>query len=145
MLNFTRLRDIREDNDLNQEDMANILGVKRSAYSLWEVGINTIPLKYLCSFADYFNVSLDYLLRLSNNKNGNNLIKGLDLKILGNNIKNIRKENNISQTKLASMLNISQACINKYEKGNICISINNLYEISKRFKISINDLCGKTK
>ena len=41
--------------------MAEILDVNRSTYSLWELGINIIPLKSLCSFADYFNYSIDYV------------------------------------------------------------------------------------
>ena len=48
MISFKRLKDIREDNDINQKEMANILNVNRSTYSLWELGINIIPLKYLC-------------------------------------------------------------------------------------------------
>ena len=47
MIKFERLKDIREDHDLSQEEMAKILNVKRSRYSLWELGINIIPLKYL--------------------------------------------------------------------------------------------------
>ena len=50
MIDFFRLRDIREDNDINQIRMAEILGVNRSAYSLWELGINIIPLNYLAFF-----------------------------------------------------------------------------------------------
>ena len=40
MISFKRLRDIREDHDLTQSEMAEILGVDRSAYSLWELGKN---------------------------------------------------------------------------------------------------------
>ena len=61
MIDFFRLRDIREDNDINQIRMAEILGVSRSAYSLWELGINIIPLNYLAFFADYFDYSIDYV------------------------------------------------------------------------------------
>ena len=43
MINFIKLKDIREDHDISQKEMANILGVTRSAYSLWELGINIIP------------------------------------------------------------------------------------------------------
>ena len=53
MINLSKLKDIREDNDISQEEMAKILGVNRSTYSLWELGINTIPLKNLCDFAKY--------------------------------------------------------------------------------------------
>ena len=145
MINFTRLKEIREDNDINQEKMANILNIKRSTYSLWELGINIIPLKYLSDFADYFNISIDYILGLTNNRKQNNLIYGLDLKVLGDNMKNIRLKNKLSQQEIANKLNVSQACINKYEKGLINISVSNLYEFSKEFKISINELCGKNK
>ena len=77
MISFTRLKDIREDNDINQAKMAEILGVNRSTYSLWELGINIIPLKSLCDFADHFNFSLDYVLGISNNKSSKGLILSL--------------------------------------------------------------------
>ena len=145
MIDFKRLRDIREDNDLNQNEMANILGVKRARYSLWELGINIIPLTYLCKYADYFNYSIDYVLEITNKKKETDLIKGLDLHILGNNLKELRKKNNLSQDDMANILCVSQACINKYENGKIQISTSNLYKISKKFKISPSKLCGKNK
>jgi len=141
MISFERLRDIREDNDLNQEDMANILHVSRSAYSLWEIGINIIPLKNLYDFAIYFNCSLDYILGLSNERKSNILTKELDLKILGNNLKKIRKQNNLTQKDMSLILNVTQACITRYEKGLVQISISNLYKISKKFNISLDKLC----
>ena len=145
MITFERLRDIREDHDLSQEEMAKILHVKRSRYSLWELGINIIPLKYLIMYADYFNYSIDYILGLTNNKDKSILKKGLNKEIIGKNIKKIRNNNNISQKKLANKLRVSQACIAKYEKGLIEISTSNLYELSKEFHIPMNTLCGKTK
>lgn len=141
MISFERLRDIREDNDLNQEDMANILHVSRSAYSLWEIGINIIPLKNLYDFAIYFNCNLDYILGLSNERKSNILTKELDLKILGNNLKKIRKQNNLTQKDMSLILNVTQACITRYEKGLVQISISNLYKISKKFNISLDKLC----
>ncbi len=145
MIDFFRLRDIREDNDINQIRMAEILGVSRSAYSLWELGINIIPLNYLAFFADYFDYSIDYVLGLTNVRRKNNLIKGFDLKILGNNLKEVRIKNSLSQEDMARILNVTQPCITRYEKGLICISTSNIYKISKEFKISISKLCGKEK
>ena len=142
MINISKIKDIREDNDINQETMATILGVNRSTYSLWELGINIIPLKNLCDFADYFNLSIDYVLGLTNSKN-DNLIKGLDIKTLGLNMKTLRIKNNLSQENIAHILGVTQACITRYEKGIIYISTPNLYEFAKYFKVSINELCGK--
>ena len=145
MINITKLKDIREDNDISQVQMAEILGVNRSTYSLWELGINIIPLKSLCNFADYFNYSIDYVLGLTNIRKNPNLIKGLDLIKLGENIKKIRLQNELSQENIASMIGVTQACITRYEKGLICISTSNLYKLSKEFKISLSELCGKVK
>lgn len=132
MISFNRLKDIREDNDINQEQMAKILNVKRSTYSLWELGINIIPLKNLCDFADYFDFSIDYILGLTNDRKNTNLIKGLDLIKLGNNIKHLRNKKELSQENIADMIGVSQACITRYEKGLICISTSNLYKLSKK-------------
>lgn len=145
MISFKRLKDIREDNDMSQSRLANKLGVTRSAYSLWELGINIIPLNYLCDFADCFNVSLDYILGLTNNKGSNNFVVGFDVKVLGSNMKEIRLKNNLTQEAMSDILGVSQACVVRYEKGLICISISNIYKFSKKFKVSINELCGKSK
>lgn len=145
MINLSKLKDIREDNDISQEEMAKILGVNRSTYSLWELGINIIPLKKLCDFADYFNYSIDYVLGISNNRLSKNLIKGLNLQKLGSNMKKIRIKHELSQENVANLLGVTQACITRYEKGIICISTSNLYKFSREFKISLNELCGKTK
>ena len=69
MINVQKLKDIREDKDLTQTDIANILSVPRSTYSMWEIGICIIPLDKLYFLADYYNVSIDYALGLTNNSN----------------------------------------------------------------------------
>ena len=145
MLDITRIKEIREDKDINQEKMAEILNVKRSTYSLWELGINIIPLNHLSDFADFFRLSIDYIVGLSNNRKVKNLIKGFNLKTLGKNIKTIRLENNLTQKELADILNVTQVCIAKYERGDICISTSNLYKFCQKFKVSLNEVCGKGK
>ena len=143
MIDFAKLKDMREDMDLSQEKMAEILGVKRSTYSLWELGINIIPLRSLSNFADYFNVSMDYVIGRSNNRKAITNNKGLNLKQLGNNMKEIRTKNGLSQAEVAKILDVSQACINKYEKGLICISFSNLYKFATKFNVPIDELCRK--
>ena len=144
MIDIERMKNIREDHDLSQKEMAKILNVNRSTYSLWELGINIIPVKYLSKFSDYFNYSIDYILGLTNTKNIN-LEKGFNLNTLGKNLKAVRLKKGLSQENIADILNVSQACITRYEKGLIEISTSNLYKFSKEFNISMTKLCGKEK
>ena len=64
---FRRLRDMREDADLKQADIAKYLGIQQTVYSRYERGYQTIPLEHLIRLADYYHVSLDYLTGRSDN------------------------------------------------------------------------------
>ncbi|MBQ7907247.1 MAG: helix-turn-helix transcriptional regulator [Clostridia bacterium] len=59
-----RLKDMREDSDKTQEEIATILGIKRQQYARYESGLQEIPLHHLITLAKYYNVSLDYLTGL---------------------------------------------------------------------------------
>ncbi len=62
-----RLEDLRIDHDLTQQDIADILFCKREVYRRYEKGIRELPLSYAIILANYYNVSLDYLVGLTNN------------------------------------------------------------------------------
>lgn len=63
-----RLRELREDQDLKQTDIAKLLGIHQTVYSRYERGYQNIPLEYLIKLADFYQVSLDYLFERSPNK-----------------------------------------------------------------------------
>lgn len=63
-----RLKELREDNDLTQEQVANAIGIKREQYRRYETGINEIKAGHIIKFARFYNVSADYILGLSNDK-----------------------------------------------------------------------------
>lgn len=65
---FERIRDLREDNDLKQKDPASYLSVDQSTYSDYENGRINVPVDMLIKIAEYYNVSLDYLVGRSNTK-----------------------------------------------------------------------------
>lgn len=58
-----RLRELREDNDLTQAEIAKILNISQRAYSHYEIGSREIPLELLIKLADYYSVSLDYIAK----------------------------------------------------------------------------------
>ena len=57
-----RLRDLREDHDKTQQDIADVLGTSQTMYARYERGANELPLRHLLTLADYYGVSADYLL-----------------------------------------------------------------------------------
>lgn len=59
---FRRLRDLREDNDLKQKEVAAYLGIAQTVYSRYERGFQTIPIEHLLKLAELYKVSTDYLL-----------------------------------------------------------------------------------
>ena len=61
-MNRLRLRDLREDRQLKQIDVANFLNVKQTTYSKYELGKINIPIEALLKFSDFYHVSLDYLV-----------------------------------------------------------------------------------
>ena len=67
-MNIRRIRDLREDNDLTQETLANYLNVKQNTYSLYERGNVALTAETLVKLARYYKTSVDYLLGLTDNK-----------------------------------------------------------------------------
>lgn len=66
---YSRLKDIREDNDLMQEDVARILNTTRQQISKWENGTQMMGIDKYIALAKYNNISLDYLAGLANTPN----------------------------------------------------------------------------
>ena len=65
---YFRLQSVRENNELTQKQVADILKVSQASYSRWEKEIEIIPLRKLILFAEYFNLSLDYICNFSNKR-----------------------------------------------------------------------------
>ena len=59
---YKRIRDLREDKDLTQLQIAQILGMSQTGYSKYETGENDIPTAILIKMAEFYNVSIDYIL-----------------------------------------------------------------------------------
>ncbi len=142
-MNCDKLKQIREDNQMTQEKISNILGCKRSAYSLWEINKNTIPLYYLNKISNEFDINIDYLADLSNEKNIKFKKNEIDRVELGKNIRLARKSVNYTQEKLASKLNTTHSVISAYEFGKTAVPTLFMIEIAKITKKSLNWFLNK--
>jgi len=65
---MNRLRDLREDNDLTQKQVGEILNMSQTGYNQYEIGKNDIPTKVLIKLSEFYNTSIDYLLGLTDIK-----------------------------------------------------------------------------
>lgn len=68
---YKRIRDLREDSDKTQTEVAAFLGMKQPQYYRYETGLRDIPSDILIKLADYYGVSTDYILGRTNNPNIN--------------------------------------------------------------------------
>ena len=140
----TRLKELRTIELLTQQDIANILGIARSTYKDYELQNKILPIKYLNTLCNYFNVSIDFLLNLSAVKNYNNSSKEINIEKQSERLLKFRKEKKITQQNLADLVNTSHSIISDYEKAKKIIATPYLYMICKKYGISADYLLGKT-
>ena len=65
MLKYERIRDMRIDKGLTQKDVADVINVKQNTYCQYEIGVLNYPLDVVIKLAEYYNVSVDYLVGLT--------------------------------------------------------------------------------
>lgn len=63
-----RIRDLREDSDTTQQQIADYLGTSRTMYARYERGANELPIRHLLKLCEFYSVSSDYILGLSDKK-----------------------------------------------------------------------------
>lgn len=71
ILKYTRIRELREDNDLTQATIGKKINIPQRTYAYYESGERMVPPQVLCALADFYNVSVDYILGRTDNKKTN--------------------------------------------------------------------------
>ncbi len=141
-----RIIDLRIEVNYNQGDVAKLMNVSNSLISMWERGDANISLRQIIKFCSIYQVSLDYILGLSNVKNNKDYeykyIDKLDKKYLGIKIKEIRKKARLSQEEFALKIHTKRSNISYYEIGKMMISTADLKEICLKFNCSSDYLIG---
>lgn len=139
-----RIRDLRDEAYLSQVKVATILNVSKSTYARWETDEAIIPLVHLNDLCNYFNVSMDYIIGLSDDNNYNITNKILNKELIGKRLKNFRKEKGLTQVALAKEIHTSHSTISGYESGKNMILTAFAYEICRKYNISMDYLTGRT-
>lgn len=140
------LRNSRENMDLKQKDIAEMFGVHFATVSGWETGKDTIPLERLIEYANRFNFSLDYLFGITKQNDTSYLPLEIDLNVIAQNLRKIRKSHNLTQEDVAKRINTSQASYAHYENSVNLIPTTFLYNLTDIYKpFSIDKLFGRKK
>ncbi len=139
-----RLKEIRETQEYTQLEIANKLNIQRGTYASWECGNDIISTKQLYKLANLYQVSIDYLVNLTN---VNNLIvnnRPINLTKIGNNLMHIRQTANLSQLQIAESIGINQSTWWGYEHGKTLITLTSLIALAQKYNYSIDWILGRT-
>ena len=145
MIYNKRLIELREEKNLKQYEISNILNIYKGLYNQYEKEYEIIPIKHLNTLCNYFNVSFDYIFGFVNTLNYPNASKEINYKEAGKRLKEFRKENKLTQTILGQDLNCSYGTIAGYERGRYLIATPFLYTICQKYNLSADYLVGKTE
>lgn len=142
---FDKLKELRDAEANTQKETAKILNVKRSTYAGWECGKDIIPLIKLNDLANFYKVTLDYIVGLQKEPERRKKNLKINQDIISDNIKMIRLKNHLSQKDLGESINTSQSNIHKYENGKSLITTMYAIELAKNYDYSLEHLIQKTK
>ena len=120
-----------------------MLNFEKDTYGKYEREYVIIPIKHLNTVCNYFGVSLDYIFNFTNPKKYNISCSDINREKMSKRLKEFRKENKLTQVKLAEILNIANGTIAEYERGTNIIATPFLYTICKNYNISADYLLGK--
>ena len=142
-MKFDKMLELREENNLLQKDIASILNISVGTYAMNEEGHDTITLKNLIKFCDYFNISIDFIFGFANDRKYENSQLNFNPEVLRLRIKEVRKENKYTQVMIGNFLNIDHSVWCRYEQGKTIIPTTFLYEFCNKFSVSADYLLGK--
>ena len=137
-MQFGKIRDLREDHDLKQYEVAKFLGVKRTTYAMWELGDVNFPIEKVVKLARFFHTNVEYMLELTPDKREVIYDKDITQKFIGEQLKRYRLRLRKTQKEFADVLNIRQSSYSYYEDGKTRIPTNKLVILAKTYHIPLN-------
>ena len=137
---------LRQEFNVSQIQLAKETGLTKSAIGYWEIGSRTPNAIAVIILSRYFQVSTDYLLKVSNDNSTIHRIDDfeVDLYSFTQRLKELRIKNNLSQDQLASQTNISQPSINHWERGINLPNANAIVSLARYFGVTTDYLLGES-
>ncbi|MDE6869904.1 MAG: helix-turn-helix domain-containing protein [Clostridia bacterium] len=142
----SNIRILRKDFNISQLQLAKESGLGKSAISYWELGTDTPNAKEIIILSRYFQVSTDYILKMSNDSTSvyRSDYLDCDMSVFNKRLKELRLKNNLSQCQLAKNLNLSQPAIYYWELGKRTPNAQVIVTLAKYFGVTTDYLLGES-
>jgi len=128
-----RMRELREDNDFSQEDIAKVLKTTQQTYSRYEMGINELPIRHLLTLSQFYHVTTDYLLG-RDGPAGDGDHDLLSAAAVGRAIVKARKGRKMTQEELCGLAAISRSQLSAMERGGKKPTLEILWRVAAALK-----------
>lgn len=137
------LKDLRTEQGLTQKELSKKIGITASAIGFLENGQREPMASTLLAYANYFGVSIDYLMGREDNNSYYKIFQEENFSpSFPNKIKFLREKNGLTQSALAHAINTSQRNISRWEKGEIEMGANFAITLARYFNVSVEYLLG---
>ena len=145
--NFKEFLENKKIDKITATSIANYLGISKKTLSNYVNGDAYIPLNHLNKLSNLFDVSIDYLIGLTDKENYKDNIKidSLDPISIGQRLKETRKNLKVSQEQVAHIIGVNKSSISRYEHGETLILTICLYTFCQKYNISSDYIIGKNK
>ena len=136
---YQRMKDLREDRDLSQEDIAKVLQTTQEQISKYETGRQMMGIDKYMKLAKYYNISLDYLTGLINTPKKLYWNENMDI---FQRMKDLREDHDLSQEDIAKVLQTTREQVSKYETGKQMMGADKYIKLAKYYNVSLDYLMG---
>ncbi len=134
---MNQLKLLRKERNISQKELAKIFNISQNGYSQYETEKRTMPVQFLIKLADYFDVSIDFILGLTNIKQKYSKSKIIYSKNM-NRLREIREDKDLTQNDIAIVLDMSRTGYCDYETGCNNIQIFNLIKLAIYYNVPID-------
>ena len=143
-MNLTRLEELRDELEISKKKIANDLGISDSLYGRWENDRFLIPTRRLYQLGNYFQVNIDYILRLTDVRISIKSEKKIDLNLVSKRLKEIRTDLNCTLRELTNDLHTSSSTWSAYETGMVLVLSAFLLKVCQKGKFSRDWVLGRS-
>ena len=143
-MNLTRLEELRDELEISKKKIANDLGISDSVYGRWENDRFLIPTRRLYQLGNYFQVNIDYILRLSDVRNSLVSEENIRLDLVSKRLREIREELNFTLRELTNNLHTSSSTWSAYETGKVLVLSAFLIQVCQEGNFSVDWVLGRS-